>query len=292
MSLKGALGEQGFKDGTRGETEWNQWINSEKEELAAVMGRHGIRWLQKGTHEKHLSVLDYEKKERVKEVAELSEKRDVKLAELLRLEDMEQRYLEDVDRLDQKQADLEYSNRKLEQEQDCLRQENTRLLQEQEGLEEDNRALENEQKKIQDSIQQMIQSEQFIQRDVRKYDEDPQWQLPEPGAFMSAKTYRDKVALSLVDKLKEWIKNLTIQCVRLKEEVMQLREKVQQLVGDVEFYKGKIREVNTQMLDLQERANDLECVRNYIGNEQIDRVIDIAKKQEMRDFLKAHEVIG
>lgn len=81
-------------------------------------------------------------------------------------------------------------NRKLEQEQDSLRQENTRLLQEQEGLEEDNRALENEQKKIRDNIEQMMQSEQFIQRDVRKYDEDPQWQLPEPGAFMSAKTYR------------------------------------------------------------------------------------------------------
>lgn len=281
VSLKGALGEQGFKGGTRGETEWNQWINSEKEELAAVMERHGIRWWQKGTHKKHLSVLNFEKQERAKEFAELSEKRDVKLAELLRLEDMEQRYLEDVDKLDQKQADLEYSNRQLEQEQDHLRQENTRLLQEQEGLEEDNRSLENEQKKMQDNIEQIIQSEQFIQRDVRKYDEDPQWQLPEPGAFMSAKTYRDKVALSLVDKLKEWIKNLTIQCVWLKEEVIQLREKVQQLVRDVEFYKGKVREVNTQMLNLQERANELECVRNYIGNEQIDRIISMGKRQEV-----------
>lgn len=73
----------------------------------------------------------------------------------------------------------------------------------------------------------------------------------------------DKVALSLVDKLKEWIKNLTIQCVRLKEEVMQLREKVQQLVGDVEFYKSKVREVNTQMLDLEERANELGCKELY-----------------------------
>ena len=73
----------------------------------------------------------------------------------------------------------------------------------------------------------------------------------------------DKVALSLVDKLKEWIKNLTIQCVRLKEEVMQLREKVQQLVGDVEFYKSKVREVNTLMLDLEERANELGCKELY-----------------------------
>lgn len=30
-----------------------------------------MKWLQKGTHEKHLSVLEFEKKERAKEVVEL-----------------------------------------------------------------------------------------------------------------------------------------------------------------------------------------------------------------------------
>ena len=33
VSLKGALAEQGFEGGTRGATEWNQWIESEKKEL-------------------------------------------------------------------------------------------------------------------------------------------------------------------------------------------------------------------------------------------------------------------
>ena len=38
VSLKGALAEQGFKGGTRGMTEWNEWIEAEKQELAKVMG--------------------------------------------------------------------------------------------------------------------------------------------------------------------------------------------------------------------------------------------------------------
>ena len=50
------------QNGTRSDTEWNQWVASEKRQLAAVMERHGIEWEQKGTHEKHLSVLDFEKK--------------------------------------------------------------------------------------------------------------------------------------------------------------------------------------------------------------------------------------
>ena len=71
VSLKKALAAQGFEGGTRGDTEWNQWVQSEKEQLAAVMERHGIDWLHKGTHEKHLSVLDYEKQQRAKEIEEM-----------------------------------------------------------------------------------------------------------------------------------------------------------------------------------------------------------------------------
>ena len=73
VSLKGALAEQGFKGGTRGMTEWNEWIEAEKQELSKVMGRHGVQWKQLGTHNKHLSVLDFEKQERQKEVAELEQ---------------------------------------------------------------------------------------------------------------------------------------------------------------------------------------------------------------------------
>ena len=42
------------------------------------MERHGIEWEHKGTHEKHLSVLEFEKKGRAREVAELdSQKREI-----------------------------------------------------------------------------------------------------------------------------------------------------------------------------------------------------------------------
>ena len=71
VSLKQALAAQGFKGGTRGDTEWSQWVRSEKEQLSVVMERHGIEWEDKGTHDKHLSVLDYKKEQRVKEIAAL-----------------------------------------------------------------------------------------------------------------------------------------------------------------------------------------------------------------------------
>lgn len=81
VSLKQALSTQGFKGGSRGETEWSQWVQSEKEQLAAVMEHHGVQWEQKGTHENHLTVLDYKKQEREKEVQQLDMKIDQKQTE-------------------------------------------------------------------------------------------------------------------------------------------------------------------------------------------------------------------
>lgn len=71
VSLKKALEALGFTGGTKSHTELNQWIESEKQALASIMARHDIEWGQKGTHEEHLSVLDYKKQERSKEVAAL-----------------------------------------------------------------------------------------------------------------------------------------------------------------------------------------------------------------------------
>ena len=71
VSLKKALEALGFAGGTKSHTELNQWIEAEKQALASIMARHDIEWEQKGMHEEHLSVLDYKKQERSKEVAAL-----------------------------------------------------------------------------------------------------------------------------------------------------------------------------------------------------------------------------
>ena len=363
-SLKSALAAEGFAGGTRGATELNQWIASEKQELATVMERYGVEWLKKGTHEKHLSVLDFEKQERAKEVAELDSQKQEKTSEVaklnqavssmkqelmtatikqvraeeavekareegiavqrdnetlsasnqqLRVENTsleikkvelrtDNRHLEqqqwqlrtDNSELEMKQSVLQSENQRLEQEQNKLQEDNEKLEQKQTTLQSDNQALkqmqdklqkdnaqlEIQQEKLRSSIDQMVQSEKLLQRDVRKYDEEPEWQLPEPGAFASAKSFRDKVALPLVNKLKELVKSLTIQCVRLKEEVLQLRDKVKHLTSDVEFYKVKIRDMSAKTELLQEKADDLEHVKRYAGAEQIDTIIGKVKEQE------------
>ena len=81
VSLKQALAAQGFTGGTRGDTEWSQWVRSEKEQLSAVMERHGIEWEDKGTQQraKEIAALETVKAEKESQV-ESQERRLKELA--------------------------------------------------------------------------------------------------------------------------------------------------------------------------------------------------------------------
>ena len=81
VSLKQALKSLGFQGGNKHDTELNQWINHEKELLAEIARQHGIEWEQKGTHEEHLDVYNFKKKERKKEVQALEQEKEYLTAE-------------------------------------------------------------------------------------------------------------------------------------------------------------------------------------------------------------------
>ena len=51
------------------------------------------------------------------------------------------------------------------------------------------------------------------------------------------------------------------------------------LSDDMEFYKGKIKDMSDRTELLQEKADDLESVKRYAGAEQIDTIIRKVKEQ-------------
>ena len=217
VSLKKALEELGFRGGTRSETERNQWVASEKERLAEIMLKHDIEWEKKGTHEKHLSVLDFEKKERAKEVAELEQTISGSKEELSSIlhqqiavgKEMEQ-IRKEGEAIRQEVSELTATNHLLKEQTETLTEDKEKLLSE-------NEKLEKQQKKLRQEINKIVQSKEVMERNIHAYDEDVKWQLAESGALMSAKNYWDKKALPLMEKLKEVVKNLTIKCVQLTE---------------------------------------------------------------------------
>lgn len=96
VSMKQALASRGFIGKGKSDTEYDQWIEAEKAELAKVAERYGVIWMKKDTHREHLSVLDYKKEMRSKEVAELNEKIAYQEQEIAALEETKQQNLVQV----------------------------------------------------------------------------------------------------------------------------------------------------------------------------------------------------
>lgn len=280
VSLKGALAEQRFKGGTRSATEWNQWMESEKQELSKVAERYGVRWKQLGTHNKHLSVLDFEKQERAKEVEKLEKAVSSNKAELSHIIYQQVLTENEMEKIKLENKEVRQETMELSATNDLLREQTDGLMENREKLMSDNKALEQRQKKLQQDIEKMSDSKKALERNIHAYDEDTKWQLPEPTALMSAKTYREKNAMPLVERLKEIVKSLTIKCVKLMEQIRQLKAKVTKQTEDIDFYKSKVDQQYVKLEQLQEKVDDFERVKQYVGADKIETIVTNARELE------------
>ena len=280
VSLKQALSALGFKGGTRRETELNQWVAYEKEQLAAVMLEHGIEWEKKGTHEKHLSVLDFEKKERAKEVAELEQSISDGKERLSDIQIQHRKAVQETEQIRQKGEAIRQEVSELSETSDLLKEQATTLAEDKKKLLSDNVKLEKQQKKLQQDIEKMVQSKAVMERNIHAYDEDEKWQLPEPVTLMSAKAYKDKKASPLVEKLKETIKALTIKCVQLAEQGKKLKDKVTRQEQQISRLTNKVMEQSNTIDRLQEKVADLGRLERYFGREQVQSIVERSKTLE------------
>ena len=222
VSLKQALAAQGFKGGTRGDTEWNQWVSAEKSALAFVMEHHGIEWEHKGTHEKHLSVLDYKKQEREKELDALEDK----LAE-----------------------------------------------------------KKDEFRVMADRIENFDNWEKSLQKLDESIMNEPEYQLPEPPAMMSARSYKSKFIEPLIARFKSLISTLFARYFKAIDSYNRLN------ITNANLYRAneKLEKVNDKLSqeneNLRAENRDYKLLRKVFGHKQIDDLLEKARniKGQKRD---------
>ena len=285
VSLKGALAEQGFKGGTRGATEWNQWMEAEKQELSKVMGRHCVQWKQLGTHNKHLSVLDFEKQERQKEVKQLEQSISGSTAELSDIISQKVIAEQETGQIKQECQTVRQEISELFNRNDLLKEQTGALTAEKRKLQLANKKLEQKQEKLQQEVEKMVNSKDVMERNIHAYDESTEWQLPEPTVLMNAKNYYDKKVVPMVTKLKERIKNLTIKCIHLVEEVKRLTDKAKRQEYQISHLTDKLME---HIEKLQEKASDLGRLERLVGGEKVQAAVEQAKELERAEKADKH----
>ena len=267
VSLKKALETLGFKGGTRTDTEWDQWANAEKERLAEIMLAHGIEWEKKGTHEEHLSVLDYKKKERAKEVEQLEKRKEnIETTTEAQLKASAQLRME-LSQASQELQEVRIQTSDAQKEKENALQVVAMAKKEAEEAE----AIKEVSQKKADDLKKYVQT---FERNIYEYDEAKKWQLPEPDFMMGAGTYRNKKALPLVNKLKNVIKNLTLQLIHALEANDHLKQNLKKSDQKVDHLLNRVSKLEERNIILNERSHRLELVEHAVGEDQVKRIAD------------------
>ena len=264
VSLKQSLKSLGFQGGNKHDTELNQWINHEKEVLAEIAKQYGIEWEQKGTHEEHLDVYNFKKKERKKEVQKLEQEK-----ESLTVENEEL-----TAQIAESRVDIQ-----------ALKDDKEQAIKAKQEAEQKAGNAEKELKSLEERREQLQPIMDNVSKEIKEYG-TVKTLLPEAGTLERAVTYRDKK-----------IKPLFIQ---LKNKVAAMVAQVKKLTKEVENWKGKYQKLKQKYNAIQSELNDMRKNNQELSEEKIilqgvsdryDRVVrvlgietvDVAVQQDIQN---------
>lgn len=268
VSLKQAMKSLGFEGGLKRDTELNQWINHEKEVLAEVMERNGIEWEKKGTHEKHLNVYEFKKKERIKEVQELEQEKEYLTAENEGL----------TSRIADARADIK-----------LLEEEKIQFQKDKETAEKRAEKAETELKKLEDRREFLQPVMDNVSKEIKEYGMIKTF-LPEATALERAVTYRDKKIKPLFIEMKNKIGAMAAQVKELTRERDNWKSKFLKKKKEHENTKKELAEVqkDCQKLSgekeiLQGLADRYNRLLRILGKDMVERLVqdDIRMQAEL-----------
>ena len=259
VSLKQALFALGFKGGTKRETELNQWVAYEKEQLADIMLEQGIEWEKKGTHEKHLSVLDFEKKERAKEVAALEVKKAELQEENAAYEEINENFHEQLIQVDDEISSLQEDVKKSRQEAE---------------------KAQKQADKYQKRMNELAPMVKNMERLAADFSADPEQTLPEAAVVESAKSYREKKAKPLVMRMVQVMRSVYSAYLNISNKFTKLQAAYNRERNGNERLTNRLEAVLEENRELRIVAADFGRIKAVVGSEQVDAVINWARQQE------------
>ena len=259
VSLKQALMALGFKGGTRQETELNQWVMAEKQQLAAIMLEHGIEWEQKGTHEKHLSLLDFEKKERAKEVSMLEKQKSELEEHNAIMQEVNEKYLDQLERVEKDIFSAQESRKEVDKQAEQAKK----------------KAAQYE-KKLMEIAPMVKEMEMFAE----KYSADPEEVLPEAGTLETGKSYREKKAKPLIKKIVTVLRSVYRAYLDLSRRFSDLQRSYERAWDKVNSLTARVEELWNENRTLKERMGDFNRVERALGRDTVETIVLREKRLE------------
>ena len=268
VSLKQALSVLGFKGGTRMETELNQWVAAEKEQLASIMLEHGIEWEQKGTHEKHLSLLDFEKQERAKEVAALEEQKADLEEHNATMQEVNEKWLDHLKNIEQDISSAQESLKEADKKAERAKKNKAQC-----------------EKKLMEIAPMVKEMERFAE----KYSADPEEVLPEAGTLETGKTYREKKAKPLIKKIVVVLRSVYRAYLDLSRKFSDMQKSYDRAWSKVNLLTARVEELWNENKVLREKLGDFNRVERALGRDTVEMIVQREKSLEEAQRIQNRE---
>ena len=149
-------------------------------------------------------------------------------------------------------------------------------IQKQEELDKLEKQTEKAEKKL-DSVVPVVQDAETFARNNISYFEDL---LPEAGALESAKSFREKKIMPLINKLKDKFLGLYRKIIDLQKELEKLQKRLSKAERDRDHFKSKFEQEQEKTALLQEDAADLSRVKRALGPDKINSVIAFERERD------------
>lgn len=145
----------------------------------------------------------------------------------------------------------------------------------------DLKRLQGKKQEIQQEIIKLSSDKKATEKNIHIIRENPAWQLPIPAALTTAKTYRDKKAMHLLEKVKEALVAALVRNVQLIEAADKLKQQVERLQRNINYLEGRVKQAEEKNLSLSTDLKDFERLKAGLGEQEVKAIIEGQKAAEM-----------
>lgn len=135
-----------------------------------------------------------------------------------------------------------------------------------------------EKEKLEKDILLLQRDTRYVEESMWEYDNSAQYQLREPEAFMSVKSYKEKIVMPLFCRFREAIRGLLGKIGVLRAENRKLEDENDRLIGRIEDLEWQIKFKEREVMEYVAKWKDLDDLGAYVGEEKLAKMVEEAQE--------------
>ena len=153
----------------------------------------------------------------------------------------------------------------------------------QNGMEKSKKEAESARKqadKYQKHMQELGPMVKDMEHMAAKFSDNSEQVLPEAGSIESGKSYREKKAKPLMEKIVKVLRSVYASYLDVSRKFDKLQLSYNRAVEKADNLSNRFHEIYTENQELKEIVRDYECVKAVLGKEKVSGIVQMEKQRE------------